>query len=72
MSKILERIDYSCPMPTCKFTCSLDMVPAQERIKNNGEFAIPPYMCPNPESNHECHNPDSVGLDINLVFGECC
>jgi hypothetical protein len=46
------------------------MVPAQERIKSNSEFAIPPYMCPNPEDNHECHNPDSVGLNINLIFGE--
>ena len=70
MVKILKRVDYSCPMSTCKYTCSLDMKSAQKRIKDVGEFAIPPYMCPNPENNHECHNPDSVGLNINLVFGE--
>ena len=64
---ILKRVDYSCPLPTCKYKCSLDLTHIDNKIS---EFSIPPYMCPNPENNHKCPNPDSVGLNINLVFGE--
>ena len=65
-STILKRVDYSCPISICKYKCSLGLS-IDDKVS---EFTIPSYMCPDPDNKHKCPNPESVGLNINLVFGE--